>query len=51
MTVLYLALGAVNLKNLRDTINFIKNYLSQSLRDNPNDIMRAALELKAKMLK
>eukprot|EP00347_Sterkiella_histriomuscorum_P011895 403370686 len=51
MAVLYLGLGLVNLKNLRETINMIKGYQTQSMRDNPNDIMLPALKLKETILK
>lgn len=46
MTILYLGLGIANLKNIRDSVNLIKNYQAESLRDNPNDIMIPALKLK-----
>lgn len=50
MTVLYLGLGIANIKNLRDSIVMIKNYIIESTRDNPNDIMVPALKLKSRML-
>ena len=50
MTVLYLGLGLVNLKNLRDCLIMIKNFARQSGQDNPNDIMLPSLKLKQRML-
>ena len=46
MAVLYLGLGAANLRNLRDAIRMVKSFQVESMRDNPNDVMLTALKLK-----
>ncbi len=50
MTLLYIGLGSANLNNLKKSIILIKNFEIDSMRDNPNDVMLAALRLKQKML-
>jgi hypothetical protein len=50
MTILYLGLGLVNIKNLRDCLTTLKNFSMLGM-DNPNDVMLPSLKLKEKMLK